>query len=129
MLDANDPEFSARYPRGATVRDRWGRLIPGVIACNPETGEVIRYNAWLTGEWLRLTPRLKVGVVTRHWYRWALPSGVLLRCHGFWPAPLTVQGRRPDFAAIRDRLADGSLRPGGLTLAMLDELVDAMEAA
>lgn len=44
MLNANDPEFSARYPHGAIVRDRWGRRIPGVIACDPETGEVIGYD-------------------------------------------------------------------------------------
>lgn len=44
MLNANDPEFSALYPHGAIVRDRWGRRIPGVIACDPETGEVIGYD-------------------------------------------------------------------------------------
>ena len=76
MLNANDPEFSARYPYGAIVRDRWGRRIPVVIACDPETGEVISYDGtWLTGEWLWLTRRLRIGVVTRHWYRWASPSG------------------------------------------------------
>jgi hypothetical protein len=92
MLNANNPEFSARYPLGATVRDRWGRLIPRVIACDPETGEVISYDGtWLTGEWLRLTRRLRIGVVTRHVFRWASPSGGLLRRHGFWPAPLKIE--------------------------------------
>ena len=41
MLNASDPDFSARYPHGAIVRDRWGRQIPGVIAFDPETGEAI----------------------------------------------------------------------------------------
>lgn len=113
MLNANNPEFSARYPYGATVRDRWGRLIPRVIACDPETGEVISYDGtWLTGEWLRLTRRLRIGVVTRHVFRWASPSGGLLRRHGFWPALLTVEGRLlrtpdpdPEQAAEINRIA------------------------
>lgn len=89
MLNANDPKFSARYPYGAIIRDRWGRRIPGVIACDPETGEVISYDGTLlTGQWLRLTRRLRVGV-TRHPFHWAYPC-----CHGFWPAPLTVERKR-----------------------------------
>jgi hypothetical protein len=126
MLNANDPEFSARYPYGATVRDRWGRLIPGVIACDQETGEVISYDGtWLTGEWLRLT------VVTRHMFRWVSPFSGFLQCHSFWPAPLTVEGKRPaSIATIRERLADCSGcsgRPGVLTLAQLDDLMTAVE--
>jgi hypothetical protein len=148
MLNANNPEFSARYPYGAIFRDRWGRRIPGVIACDPETGEVISYDGtWLTGEWLWLTRRLRIGVVTRHWYRWASPSGSLLRRHGFWPAPLTVEGKtwadvghvrcrcssiplaenRPaHVATIRERIATATDGPG-LTLAQLDDLMVAVE--
>ena len=35
MLDANDPTFRQQYPSGAIVRDRLGRLLIGVLACNP----------------------------------------------------------------------------------------------
>ncbi len=132
MLNANDPEFSARYPYGAIVRDRWGRRIPVVIACDPETGEVISYDGtWLTGQWLRLVRRVRVAVVMRHVLRWVSPSGGILRCHGFWPAPLTVEGKRPAaITTIRERTADGSGCPGRtgvLSLAVLDELIDAVE--
>lgn len=96
MIDANDPQFTARYPYGATVRDRWGRQIPNVIVCNPERGEVIRYDGtWLTKQWLRLVCPIRVAVVTRHTFNWVSPSGGLLRIHGFWPAPLTIEGNRP----------------------------------
>ncbi len=40
MLDANDPTFQQQYPNGAIVRDRLGRQLRGVVACDPETGEV-----------------------------------------------------------------------------------------
>jgi hypothetical protein len=75
ILDANDPAFFEQYPNGATVYDAWGRRLHSVVACNPETGEVIR---------LRFT---------LHW-RWWLSRWRLVRLperrHGFWPAPLRV---------------------------------------
>ena len=103
MLDANDPQFAARYPFGVTVRDRWGRTIPHVIACNPETGEVIRYDGtWLTKQWLRLICPFRVTVVARLTFRWVSPSGGILRCHGFWPAPLTVEANQPALRSSRE---------------------------
>ena len=42
MLDANDPTFRQQYPNGAIVRDRLGRLVRGVVACDPEAGAVVR---------------------------------------------------------------------------------------
>lgn len=106
MLDANDPQFTARYPFGVTVRDRWGRQIPKVIACNPETGEVIRYDGtWLTKQWLRLVRPIRVAVVARFTFRWVSPSGGILRCHGFWPAPLTVERKPPGHVNCRCSLA------------------------
>ena len=41
MLDANSPTFRQQYPNGAIVRDRLGHLVLGVVACDPETGEVV----------------------------------------------------------------------------------------
>lgn len=100
MLDANDPAFRSRYLNGAIVRDRLGRQLRNVVACNPETGEVIRLDGtWLTGQWLRLTGRgLRIAVVSRvdgsGFFRWSAPSGGILRRHGFWPAPLTLEPRQ-----------------------------------
>jgi hypothetical protein len=62
MLDAKDPTFQQQYPNGAIVRDRLGRQLRGVVACDPETGEVIRYD--------RKTRQER---------------------HGFWPAPLSIR--------------------------------------
>lgn len=126
MLDANSTGFI--HPHGATVRDRWGRRILGVMACNPETGEVISCNGtWLTGQWLRLTHRFRVVVVTRHALRWVSPSGGFLRCHGFWPAPLAIEAKQPDPAAIQDRIANATDDPGTPTLAQLDDMILAVE--
>lgn len=98
MLDANDPNFAARYPYGATVRDRWGRLIPGVMACNPETGEVITYGmGWVAHAWHGfLWSGPKRGPLTWRFGRRFLPAGggCLDRRHGFWPAPLAIEGKR-----------------------------------
>jgi hypothetical protein len=41
MLDAGTSEFRMAYPYGAKVYDRWGRLLKNVVACDPETGEVL----------------------------------------------------------------------------------------
>ncbi len=97
MLDANDPAFRKLYPNGCVIRDRLGRRLSSVEACNPETGEVVRLDGtWLTGQWLRLTGRgLRIAVVSRvngsGIFRWSAPSGGILRRHGFWPAPLTLE--------------------------------------
>jgi len=107
MLDATTPAFRQQYPNGATVYDRTGRRIGNVIACNPETGEVITYavgwiaKAWFNAlwvrdpftytylrrfDWLRIGPRL---------LRETVVGGELLRRHGFWPAPLTIRANPP----------------------------------
>lgn len=67
MLDANDSAFRQRYPNGVAVRDRLGRPLNGVLVCDPETGEVVH------------------GVMT---------EGGVVRTHGFWPAPLTLEPRQ-----------------------------------
>lgn len=64
MLDANDPTFRQQYPNGAIVRDRLGRLVLGVVACDPETGEVV------------------VGKMT---------EGGRVDIRQVWPAPLTIE--------------------------------------
>ena len=64
MLDANDPTFQRQYPNGAIVRDRLGHLVLGVVACDPETGEVIM---------AKMTEAGRVDI------------------HQVWPAPLTVE--------------------------------------
>jgi len=58
-------EIWERYPNGASVYDQQGRHIRAVMACNLETGEVIRYDAKTRQE-----------------------------RHGFWPAPLTIEPRQ-----------------------------------
>ena len=95
-------EFWAAYGFGATVYDATGRKIRNVMACNPETGEVITCDAgWIAKAWLMV---LWVKDPFSHAYRWRLgrlrlPSrlpryevvgGEVLRRHGFWPAPLRV---------------------------------------
>jgi Lar family restriction alleviation protein len=67
MIDANDPAFREQYPNGAIVRDRLGRQLHGVEACDPETGEV---DSWV--------------------FIW----GQQQRSHLFHPAPLTIEPRR-----------------------------------
>jgi hypothetical protein len=64
MLDANTPTFRQQYPNGAIVRDRLGRLLRGVLACDPVTGEVIK------------------GTMT---------EGGRVETHEFHPAPLRVE--------------------------------------
>ena len=64
MLDANDPTFRQQYPNGAIVRDRLGELVRGVVACDPETGEVVTS---------KMTEAGRVDI------------------HQVWPAPLTVE--------------------------------------
>jgi hypothetical protein len=87
MLAASDPVFKGLYPFGAIVMDNRGRQITDVFACNPVTGEVIRFD-WRPSLWSRFVS----GSVTLRrydWWRWMFRSGLPTR-HGFWPAPLTV---------------------------------------
>jgi hypothetical protein len=86
MLDANTPAFRQQYPNGATVYDRTGRRISGVVACNPETGEVIRHGkSRIVGAILRMARGRQ--------QRWDLPAEFWR--HGFWPAPLTIRANTP----------------------------------
>ena len=61
MIYATDPKFRKQYPNGCDIYDARGRLLLCVFACNPETGEVIRFDgSWLTGQWpapLTVVPR------------------------------------------------------------------------
>jgi hypothetical protein len=107
MLDANSPAFQQQYPNGAIVYDRTGRRIANVFACNPETGEVITFDtSGLTQALLRLVQlnspkawRLRLQGAKVSWQEGSY--GVLnksdyqlLRRHGFWPAPLTIEARQ-----------------------------------
>ena len=95
-------EFWATYGFGAKVYDVTGRRMRSVLACNPETGEVITCDtgwiakAWMRVlwvqdpitytylrrfDWLRIRPRL---------LRETVVGGEIWRRHGFWPAPLRV---------------------------------------
>jgi hypothetical protein len=88
MFDANDPAFRQQYPNGAIVRDRTGRRIANVFACNPETGEAITFDSsQLTGAWIRLVNRLPL----QQWWR----DVSICKRHGFWPAPLTIRANTP----------------------------------
>ncbi|GDX75966.1 hypothetical protein LBMAG41_10420 [Cyanobium sp.] len=110
MLDTNDPAFREQYPNGATFYDRTGRRISGVVACDPETGEVITYDTseltqaviWFVRRnspraWrLRLQGWRSIKVVRRD------TTGIFdeyhdetFRRHGFWPAPLTIRANMP----------------------------------
>lgn len=92
MIDANDPALRRYYQNGCIIRDRLGRVLTNVVACNPETGEVITHTvlpvvAW----WARVRWRVTRG--DRFWRprgSLALVGGELARRHGFWPAPLTI---------------------------------------
>lgn len=85
MLTAE--EVLERHPQGCWVFDATGRQLAHVMACNPETGEVVMWSqTWSPLEWIRwrlrrIKPRLR--------WDW-IYGGELLRRHGFWPAPLRV---------------------------------------
>lgn len=83
MLDANDPTFRQQYPNGATVRDRLGRQLRGVVACDPETGEVISV--------VGLNDKAPMGERPE-----PLPAveGMLRLRREFYPAPLTIEPRQ-----------------------------------
>ena len=71
-----------QYPNGASVRDRLGNELPGVVACDPETGEVISVVGFdgkmPCGERHELLP---------------VAEGQLQRRRQFHPAPLTIEPR------------------------------------
>lgn len=96
MLDANDPAFQERYPNGAIVRDRLGRKLSNVVACDPETGEVITLTVLpIVAWWARVRWRIVDG--HRLWQprgELAIVGDELARRHGFWPAPLTIEPRQ-----------------------------------
>lgn len=71
MLDARSPEFRQLYPNYCRVYDARDRPLRMVVACNPETGEVMRYqcNGELVATNVDGSPQLR---------------------HGFWPAPLRL---------------------------------------
>lgn len=91
-LDARDPSFPVAHPYGAWLYDARGRMLEGVIACNPDTGEVL--TAACTS-----VQAFWSGVLNRRWPR---RREAWIRClfltfgdsiatrHGFWPAPLTL---------------------------------------
>lgn len=90
MLDANSPEFQRRYPHYCHVYDARGHRIRMVVACNTETGEVIRCES--DGKAVALNV-----------------SGGPWKRHGFWPAPLRVVPLGgPVPAGVPYRVGDGA---------------------
>jgi hypothetical protein len=72
-------EIISRHPQGCWVFDATGRRLNEVLACDPETGEVVRLDReWLCDpcESLSREPVLRDGI----------PA-----VHGFWPSPLTIE--------------------------------------
>ena len=104
MLDANNALFehqpwecwpnygraSMPHPNGATIRDRLGRELYGVVAANLKTGEVILYGAsplaefWVLFRW-RLHGWKRMG--RSGWYE----PDMFVRRHCFYPAPLSTE--------------------------------------
>jgi hypothetical protein len=82
MLDANTPAFQQQYPNGATVYDRLGRQLRGVVACNPETGEVISV-VGMDGSLASNTEGLL-----------PIAVGEVRKRRRFHPAPLTIEPRQ-----------------------------------
>jgi hypothetical protein len=106
MFDTRKPDFPVRYgyPHGMVVRDKLGRRIRNVVACNPWTGEVIRNRHlspwfWFGGFLWRPDPcsdsYLFLGI---QWFRISVSYHYEVAfplCHGFWPAPLKTERKRP----------------------------------
>jgi hypothetical protein len=81
MISAADPTFREQYPNGCMVYDRLGRQLHNVVACNLETGEVVRQGeSRIVGAVLRMARGRE--------RNWDLPAE--FRRHGFWPAPLKI---------------------------------------
>lgn len=115
MLDARSPEFWQQHPNGCHTYDARGRLLRMVVACNPETGEVIRCES--DGKAVALNV-----------------SGGPWKRHGFWPAPLRVVPLGGPVPADVPYLVGGGAREqpvdipnGGAGIAYLDELIDKVE--
>ena len=51
MLDANDDAFWQHFTDGAVVLDARGRQLRNVVACDPETGEVVMVDPRRHGFW------------------------------------------------------------------------------
>ena len=86
MLDAHDHAFREQYPAGCRIYDASGRLLRFVVACNPETGEVI---CWKANRIMATLLRIVKG---KDWSY----GDCLFRRHGFWPAPLRVVANMPE---------------------------------
>jgi hypothetical protein len=83
MLDANDPTFFQLYPNGCTVYDRLGRRLTGVVACDPQTGEVVSA-VGLDGSASNESPHEILPVM----------EGQVMRRRRHHPAPLTIEPRQ-----------------------------------
>ena len=79
-IEAHSLSLLQQYPKGCRVYDASGRLLRLVVAYNPETGEVIRWQA------SRIAATLLRIVKGKDWSY----GDCLFRRHGFWPAPLRV---------------------------------------
>lgn len=91
MLTAD--EALKLYPRGLWVFDATGRQLSHVMACDPETGEVIVWSEgtyspldWIRWRLRRVKPRLR--------WDWLYSGSIHMR-HGFWPAPLRLVAKEP----------------------------------
>lgn len=131
MLDASDPLLLDLCPNGVIVRDRLGRQLWNVVACNPETGEVITLAvlpvvAW----WARVRWRVTRG--DRFWQvggSLAVVGDELARRHGFWPAPLTIEPRQwLHITMDRIRGAEGNQGGRELTCADIDHLLEQVDS-
>ena len=117
-------QFWDLYGLGASVYDARGRRLHKVLSCNLETGEVIR--------WAPIsTPFQRLFLMVRRISRWHWTYSLeLSRRHGFWPAPLVVTPMAvpSGFQSVKQRIeqAQGTTARG-LTLADLDDLIDAVE--
>jgi hypothetical protein len=96
MLDANSPTFRQQFPNGAIVRDHLGRQVLGVVACNPETGEVITFDmGWIAKAWRKVLWAQDPYKLRRFRFGAEVIGGEILRRHGFWPAPLAIEPQQP----------------------------------
>jgi hypothetical protein len=96
-------EILSRHPQGCWVFDATGRLISGVFACNPDTGEVVMMSqASSPLQWLiMLLPRPRPAWTFRL-FRTDIPTR-----HGFWPAPLHVVPKPSHDPFLGGRVPDG----------------------
>jgi hypothetical protein len=77
-------EILSRHPQGCWVFDATGRRLNEVLACDPETGEVVRLEP-------TVVPLQRFMMLFRRIPRWEWTYSLeLSRRHGFWPAPLHI---------------------------------------